>query len=320
MHTKAVYRAAKALAGLGCAVLRFNFRGVGASEGAWDEGVGELDDFRAALDAMAERYPDSELWAAGFSFGSWSRSPLAPTDNRVSVLLGIAPPFDGTTSRPCATARSRSSSSTASVTSLSAEGDVRVLRAAARAEGTGRHRRRRPPVRRQGAGGRRRDRGSARDFKTADELRPHERRCHRFRGAHAPSARRRRARCGRHGPTTWRRSCIAEALGARRRSTPAEIDDVILGCAMPEAEQGLNVARIASLRAGVPVERVGGHRQSLLLVRPAGDRLRRRAHHARVRPTAIIAGGTESMSLVPMGGHKIAPNPSLVRQLSRTCI
>ena len=58
---------------------------------------------------------------------------------------------------------------------------------------------------------------------------------------------------------------------------------MILGCAMPEAEQGLNVARIASLRAGIPVTRVGGDRQPLLLVGPAGDRLRRRAHHVRLR-------------------------------------
>ena len=59
---------------------------------------------------------------------------------------------------------------------------------------------------------------------------------------------------------------IAEALRRAPGVEPAEIDDVILGCAMPEAEQGLNVARIASLRAGVPVERVGGHHQPLLLV------------------------------------------------------
>ena len=72
MHTKAVYRATKALARIGCAVLRFNFRGVGSSEGTWDEGPGEIADFRAALDVMAARYLDTELWTAGFSFGSWS--------------------------------------------------------------------------------------------------------------------------------------------------------------------------------------------------------------------------------------------------------
>ena len=70
MHTKAVFRATKALANIGCAVLRFNFRGVGSSQGAWDQGRGEREDFRAGLDMMADRYPGSELWAAGFSFGA----------------------------------------------------------------------------------------------------------------------------------------------------------------------------------------------------------------------------------------------------------
>ena len=70
MHTKAVYRATKAFARLGCAVLRFNFRGVGLSDGMFDNAVGELDDFRAGLDFMASRYPGAHLWAAGFSFGA----------------------------------------------------------------------------------------------------------------------------------------------------------------------------------------------------------------------------------------------------------
>jgi hypothetical protein len=94
MHTKVVFRATKALARIGCAVLRFNFRGVGSSEGIWDEGPGELDDYRAALDVMAARYPDAELWAAGFSFGSWVALTVGATDDRVRVLIGIAPPLD----------------------------------------------------------------------------------------------------------------------------------------------------------------------------------------------------------------------------------
>ena len=94
MHTKVVYRATKALARIGCAVLRFNFRGVGSSEGVWDEGAGELADFRSALDAMAARFPDTELWAAGFSFGSYIALTVGATDPRVRVLLGIAPPVD----------------------------------------------------------------------------------------------------------------------------------------------------------------------------------------------------------------------------------
>jgi alpha/beta superfamily hydrolase len=94
MHTKVVFRATKALASVGCAVLRFNFRGVGGSEGTWDEGPGELADYRAALDAMASQYPHTELWAAGFSFGSYVALTVGATDDRVRLLLGIAPPVD----------------------------------------------------------------------------------------------------------------------------------------------------------------------------------------------------------------------------------
>ncbi len=94
MHTKVVFRATKALARIGCAVLRFNFRGVGGSEGTWDDGPGELDDYRAALDVMAARYPNTELWAAGFSFGSWVALSVGAADDRVRVLIGIAPPVD----------------------------------------------------------------------------------------------------------------------------------------------------------------------------------------------------------------------------------
>src|SRR3954447_2228587 len=68
MHTKVVYQSAKALSRIGCAVLRFNFRGAGASEGSFTNGPGEMDDVRAALGAMHERYPDAPLWAAGMSF------------------------------------------------------------------------------------------------------------------------------------------------------------------------------------------------------------------------------------------------------------
>src|SRR4029079_6795009 len=65
MHTKGVYHATKGLVRIGCAVLRFNFRGVGKSEGSWDDGQGELDDFRAALDEMTARFPGIPLWAGG---------------------------------------------------------------------------------------------------------------------------------------------------------------------------------------------------------------------------------------------------------------
>ena len=104
---------------------------------------------------------------------------------------------------------------------------------------------------------------------------------------------------------------ISEALKRAPALDPAEVDDVILGCAMPEAEQGLNVARIASLRAGVPVTA-----SAVTINRFCSSGLQAIAFAAeRIMcgsATAIIAGGTESMSLIPMGGHTVAPNPSLV--------
>jgi acetyl-CoA acyltransferase len=92
---------------------------------------------------------------------------------------------------------------------------------------------------------------------------------------------------------------------------PREIDDVILGCAMPEAEQGMNVARIAALRAGLPVETSAMTinrfcSSGLQSIAQAAERIM--LGHAEV----ILAGGTESMSMVPMGGNKVAPNPWLM--------
>jgi alpha/beta superfamily hydrolase len=92
MHTKAVFQGAKGLVRIGCAVLRFNFRGVGRSEGTFDAGPGEMEDFRAALDYVAARYPGAPLWAAGFSFGAWVALETGAADDRVTALIGIAPP------------------------------------------------------------------------------------------------------------------------------------------------------------------------------------------------------------------------------------
>lgn len=92
MHTKAVFQGAKGLARTGCAVLRFNFRGVGRSSGTFAQGDGEKADFTAALDYMRAKYPDAPLWAAGFSFGAWVALEVGAADDRVSVLIGIAPP------------------------------------------------------------------------------------------------------------------------------------------------------------------------------------------------------------------------------------
>lgn len=105
---------------------------------------------------------------------------------------------------------------------------------------------------------------------------------------------------------------IAEVLRRTPGLDPAEVEDVLLGCAMPEAEQGLNVARIASLRAGVPVSAAAATinrfcASGLESIAQAAGRIMIGA------ADVIIAGGTESMSLVPMGGHKVAPNPTLVR-------
>ena len=94
MHTKVVYQGTKALTRIGCVVLRFNFRGVGLSSGTWDEGRGEMADYRAAIDFIAAAYPGLEIWAAGFSFGSYIAMTAGADDERVCALIGIAPPVD----------------------------------------------------------------------------------------------------------------------------------------------------------------------------------------------------------------------------------
>jgi acetyl-CoA acyltransferase len=104
---------------------------------------------------------------------------------------------------------------------------------------------------------------------------------------------------------------IKELLHRVPAVDPADIEDVVLGCAMPEAEQGLNVARIASLRAGVPVSA-----SAVTVNRFCSSGLQSIAsaaeHIMAGFASTIVAGGTESMSLVPMGGNKVAPNPTLV--------
>ena len=94
MHTKTVFQAAKALTRIGCEVLRFNFRGVGLSAGRWDEGRGEQADCKAAIDFMAARHPHLEIWAAGFSFGSYIAATVGADDPRVCALIAVAPPVD----------------------------------------------------------------------------------------------------------------------------------------------------------------------------------------------------------------------------------
>ena len=106
-------------------------------------------------------------------------------------------------------------------------------------------------------------------------------------------------------------AAIKEAMARVPGLEANEIDDVIMGCAMPEAEQGMNVARAAAIRAGLPVETSAMTinrfcSSGLQTIAMAGDRIR--TNGAQV----IVAGGLESMSMIPMGGHIIRPNPTLM--------
>jgi alpha/beta superfamily hydrolase len=93
MHFKAVFRAAKALQSAGLAVLRFNFRGVGRSEGTHDHGVGEQEDARAALFEVQARFPGLPLVLGGFSFGSVVSLAVAARDARVRAVFALGLPL-----------------------------------------------------------------------------------------------------------------------------------------------------------------------------------------------------------------------------------
>lgn len=92
MHNKTVFRLAQALNAVGMPTLRFNFRGVGESTGSYDEGEGEQDDVRAALDFLQGQFPDAPLCVAGFSFGSWVGLRVGCADERVRQLVGAGVP------------------------------------------------------------------------------------------------------------------------------------------------------------------------------------------------------------------------------------
>jgi alpha/beta superfamily hydrolase len=94
LHNKVVYQAAKALDACGGAVLRFNFRGTGLSEGTHDRGLGERDDVRAAVDFLAGHFSDVPLVVAGFSFGCWVGLRVGCEDARVKRLIGIGAPVN----------------------------------------------------------------------------------------------------------------------------------------------------------------------------------------------------------------------------------
>src|SRR3990172_9082863 len=112
-------------------------------------------------------------------------------------------------------------------------------------------------------------------------------------------------------PDDMAAAVIQGALARVPAVKPEMIEDVVLGCAMPEAEQGMNVARIASLLAGIPVSA-----GAMTVNRFCSSGLETIALACQGvmagRAEAAIAGGTESMSLIPMGGHKLLPNPTLV--------
>ena len=106
-------------------------------------------------------------------------------------------------------------------------------------------------------------------------------------------------------------AAIKEAIARVPGLDGAQVDDVIMGCAMPEAEQGMNVARAAAIRAGLPVETSAMTvnrfcSSGLQTIAMASDRIRTNGAHV------IVAGGLESMSMIPMGGHIIRPNPALM--------
>ncbi len=92
MHTKAVFTATHAFLELGIPALRFNFRGVGKSSGKFDEGRGEQDDVRAAIDYMVEKYPGKRIIVSGHSFGAWMGMKAGCIDARVHVVIGMGTP------------------------------------------------------------------------------------------------------------------------------------------------------------------------------------------------------------------------------------
>lgn len=104
MHNKVVFRAAQALRSVGVPALRFNFRGIGRSSGTYDEGRGEMDDVRFALDFLTRRYPGVPAIITGFSFGAWVGLRVGANDDRVQTLIGLGVParlFDDYTLADC---------------------------------------------------------------------------------------------------------------------------------------------------------------------------------------------------------------------------
>jgi uncharacterized protein len=104
MHNKVVFKVAQTLQKLDMPTLRFNFRGVGHSTGTYDEGRGEMEDVRFALEFLSRRYPGLPVILAGFSFGAYVGLRVAVIDDRVQVMIGLGVParmFDGDTLQGC---------------------------------------------------------------------------------------------------------------------------------------------------------------------------------------------------------------------------
>lgn len=104
MHNKVVFKVAQALQAMGMPALRFNFRGVGHSTGTYDEGRGEMDDVRYALEFLSRRYPGLPVILAGFSFGSYVGLRVAAVDDRVQAMIGLGVParmFEGDYLKDC---------------------------------------------------------------------------------------------------------------------------------------------------------------------------------------------------------------------------
>lgn len=104
MHNKVVFKTAQALQALNIPTLRFNFRGIGHSSGSYDEGRGEMDDVRYALEFLSHRYPGVSVIIGGFSFGAWVGLRVAASDDRAQAMIGLGTParmFEGETLQKC---------------------------------------------------------------------------------------------------------------------------------------------------------------------------------------------------------------------------
>jgi alpha/beta superfamily hydrolase len=90
LQDRVVYHVAQGLVRIGCVVWRFNFRGVGTSEGSFGNGSGEMDDLRAVVERAAESSPGLPVWSAGYSFGAWVATMVGAADPRVTTLIAVA--------------------------------------------------------------------------------------------------------------------------------------------------------------------------------------------------------------------------------------